>query len=122
VCDLPPVFPIIAEARSNIAVGRLQKIVRRVRILFASGLLSRETQPRELVMSFVKTAFYAKNLPSRERVLRVVLAGIVAALALLFLPAPSSWALAISALGFSVTGIVGFCPACALVGRRLEKP
>jgi hypothetical protein len=26
-----------------------------------------------------------------------------------------------SALGFAVTGLIGFCPACALVGRRLEK-
>ena len=72
-------------------------------------------------MSFAKTAFYAKNLPGWERTLRVVLSAAVIAGTLALLAAPWSWVVASSALGFAVTGLVGFCPACALVGRRLEK-
>jgi hypothetical protein len=26
----------------------------------------------------------------------------------------------VSAMGFSITGFVGWCPMCALVGRKLE--
>lgn len=31
------------------------------------------------------------------------------------------WVLAGSALGFVLAGLVGFCPMCAMVGRRLDK-
>jgi len=74
-------------------------------------------------MSFAKTAFYVKNVPGWERALRVLLSMTTAALALAFLASPWSWLVAGSAAGFAVTGLVGFCPACALVGRRLDaKP
>lgn len=73
-------------------------------------------------MSLARTAFYAKNLPNWERALRLALAAVVVVAALLLLPAPWSWAVVASGLGFAVTGLVGFCPACAMVGRRLEKP
>ena len=72
-------------------------------------------------MSFAKTAFFVKNVPNWERALRLVISVTVIALALTSVSPPWSWVLAASALGFSVTGLVGFCPACALVGRRLEK-
>ncbi|MES2933989.1 MAG: DUF2892 domain-containing protein [Pseudomonadota bacterium] len=63
---------------------------------------------------------YVKNVPGFERVLRVA-AGIAAAvLAMLFLAAPLSWMAAASAIGISLTGLFGFCPACAMVGRRLK--
>jgi hypothetical protein len=29
--------------------------------------------------------------------------------------------LAVAAAGIVVSGLIGFCPACAMVGRRLDK-
>jgi hypothetical protein len=72
-------------------------------------------------MSFLNTAFYAKNLPAWERMLRILIAVAVVAYALVKLMSPWSWVVAGSAAGFAVTGLVGFCPACALAGRRLRK-
>lgn len=72
-------------------------------------------------MSDLSTAFYAKNVPAWERFLRVALSlvGIVYGFSL---PSPFSWVVAASAAGFAVTGLVGFCPACAMLGRRpLQK-
>ena len=68
-------------------------------------------------MSELSTAFYAKNVPAWERFVRVALsvAGIVYGFSL---PSPFGWAVAASAAGFAVTGLVGFCPACAMLGRR----
>jgi hypothetical protein len=65
------------------------------------------------------TSFYTKNVPVPERVLRVLIALAVVALALLKLPSPWSYVVAIMSVGLSVTGFVGYCPACAMVGRRL---
>ena len=64
---------------------------------------------------------YVKNVPPWERGVRVVVsvAGAVAAFALL--ASPWSWIGAASALGFAATGVVGFCPMCAMAGRRLER-
>ena len=72
-------------------------------------------------MSVTKTALYAKNLSSRERAWRLVLSAVVVVGALLTLASPMSWIVAASALGFAVTGLIGFCPACAVAGRRLGK-
>ena len=67
---------------------------------------------------------YAKNLPVWERITRVV-AGILMVLAGLFGPG-----LAATPIGFiivagggmaALTGFFGFCPACAMVGRRLPN-
>ena len=62
--------------------------------------------------------FYVKNVPGWERVLRVVVGLIVAAGAL-----GGVWGtlLALSAAGIVASGLVGFCPMCAMVGRRLDK-
>lgn len=65
------------------------------------------------------TPFYTKNVPPLERLLRVLAALAVVAFALLRLPAPWSYLVAVVSVGFSVTGFVGYCPACAMVGRRL---
>lgn len=72
-------------------------------------------------MSLAKTSFYAKNLSSRERALRLVLSAVVVGGAFVTLASPTSWMVAASALGFAVTGLIGFCPACAVAGRRLGK-
>ena len=64
---------------------------------------------------------YVKNLPLWERSLRIG-AGIVAATyALLSVAGVMGWVILAGGVGTALTGIFGFCPACALVGRRLEK-
>ncbi|QNK71157.1 DUF2892 domain-containing protein [Variovorax sp. PAMC26660] len=66
--------------------------------------------------------FYVKNVPGWERVLRIVM-GLVG---LVF--AAMNWGTAGLAVGvglagamLAVTGLFGFCPMCAMVGRELDK-
>jgi len=66
--------------------------------------------------------FYTKNLPTWERIARVV-AGIAVGAAG---PLADSGTLAGAGLAASgilvgMTGFLGFCPMCALVGRKLDK-
>lgn len=64
---------------------------------------------------------YIKNLPVWERVLRVV-AGVVLT-GLMLLGVGGTWGVVIvsAALVMLITGFIGFCPVCALAGRRLAK-
>ena len=64
-------------------------------------------------------ALYVKNVPPLERAIRVVVALAVVAYALAALHAPWSYLVAASAIGFSLTGFFGYCPACAAIGRRI---
>ncbi len=65
---------------------------------------------------------YAKNVPNWERALRVVMG-------LMFLGyAAYSWGTSGIAVGigitgaiFALTGLVGFCPMCTMVGRKLDR-
>jgi len=63
---------------------------------------------------------FAANVPLPERLVRIILGLAIAFYACFGLPQPS---LLMAALGLCVTatGLVGFCPACALVGRRLKS-
>lgn len=67
------------------------------------------------------SAFYIKNVPSLERGLRLLLGAAGAAFALYTVAGPMGWLLAASAAGIALTGLVGFCPMCAMVGRRLDR-
>ncbi len=66
--------------------------------------------------------FYQKNVPVWERWLRIVLG-----LALIGWTILSGWPGLVIGLAFLsaafliVTGFIGFCPACALVGRKLKE-
>lgn len=62
--------------------------------------------------------FYVKNVPVWERVLRVAAGAGVALLALSRLEGAAGIGLAAGAVGIALTGLVGFCPMCAMVGRR----
>jgi hypothetical protein len=64
---------------------------------------------------------YVKNVPGWERVLRVVLGAVVALLALRLLGGVGGALLAASAVGIALSGLFGFCPMCAMVGRRLDR-
>lgn len=63
---------------------------------------------------------YVKNVPAWERVLRVLVGSGAAALALWAVPGPAGWLLSAGAAGLVASGLLGFCPACAMVGRRLK--
>ncbi len=66
--------------------------------------------------------FYVKNIPGWERALRVLMG--VMALAVAW----SNWGGSSLAVGagimgamLSMTGLLGFCPMCAMAGRKLDK-
>jgi hypothetical protein len=66
--------------------------------------------------------FYVKNLPTWERILRVIIG--MASLVIAYLSwGHSNFGLASAAIGamLSMTGLMGFCPMCAMVGRRLKQ-
>lgn len=66
--------------------------------------------------------FYLKrNLPIWERALRATSAIALIAVALLGvtpLGSASFWLLIAGAATLAITGVAGFCPACALFGRK----
>lgn len=59
----------------------------------------------------------AANVPLPERLIRILLGLAVTAFAVFGL-AQANAALAAIGLCVAATGLVGFCPACALAGRR----
>jgi hypothetical protein len=65
--------------------------------------------------------FYAKNVPNGERVLRVVAGAVVAGLGLAMLGGTAGWLVAGGAACLVASGLFGFCPACAMVGRHLKQ-
>ena len=66
--------------------------------------------------------FYVKNVPNWERVLRLI-AGVIALAFAAINWGTSSMAVGAGIMGavLAMTGSVGFCPMCAMVGRRLNK-
>lgn len=66
--------------------------------------------------------FFQKNLPQWERLLRACLGLLVAALGFLAAPDTSmTWVAYASGALLAITGLIGFCPMCALAGRRLKR-
>jgi len=65
--------------------------------------------------------FYIKNVPWRERLARIGLSIAIAFYGLTRTDGALSWLLVAGAVGLVLTGVLGFCPACALIGRRLKK-
>lgn len=66
--------------------------------------------------------FYVKNIPQWERVLRLVM-GLMGLAYAVMNWSGSGLAIAMGLMGamLAVTGLVGFCPMCAMVGRKLDK-
>lgn len=63
--------------------------------------------------------YFKTNLPGWERAIRIATGIFVACLAALFATAPwMTWAGIAMGLMFAGTGFVGFCPMCAMIGRR----
>jgi hypothetical protein len=67
------------------------------------------------------SAFYQKNLPPFERWLRLLGGGLLALVAFWQLGAPWDVVGLAAGLGLALSGVVGFCPACAMVGRKLRS-
>ena len=62
---------------------------------------------------------YRKNLPVAERILRSVCGLALIAYGLLGMKAmPLGYLLALCGLSLMVMGFVGYCPLCAVAGRR----
>ncbi|WP_371033320.1 DUF2892 domain-containing protein [Methylosinus sp. PW1] len=61
-----------------------------------------------------------KNVPGWERVARVALGLALVAASVSYLGAtPAGWGVGAVGLMAMTSGLLGFCPACAMVGRRL---
>lgn len=66
--------------------------------------------------------FYRKNVGGKERFGRLVAGAAMMLCGLVGLQAsPLGWLLAASGVVTVLTGVVGYCPACAMVGRRPVK-
>jgi len=64
---------------------------------------------------------YQKNLPGWERVLRVMMGGAMIAAGVIGLHGGvMGYGLAGMGGMVIITGFIGFCPACAMVGRKLK--
>ncbi len=64
---------------------------------------------------------YRKNIYAWEQWSRVIVGAAAAIGGLLLLGWPWNLVVAASGIGLAVTGLFGWCPACAMVGRRLER-
>lgn len=65
--------------------------------------------------------FFIKNVPIWERVLRIVLGLAALGFAALSWGNPLAIGVGITGAVLSLTGLLGFCPMCAMFGRTLDK-
>jgi hypothetical protein len=68
----------------------------------------------------LKSMFFMKNVPNWERVLRVG-AGAAAAVSGALTGGPWVVVGIVTGVTFAMTGFLGFCPLCAMVGRTLSS-
>ena len=64
----------------------------------------------------VSTGFYRKNIGTSHQVVRIVLGLAAAGAAGMLLQAPMVYLGVGAGLAFAATGLVGYCPMCALAG------
>jgi hypothetical protein len=65
--------------------------------------------------------FYVKNVPQWERVLRIVMGLMALGFAAMSWGAPLAVGAGVMGAVLAMTGLFGFCPMCAMVGRKLDK-
>ena len=61
---------------------------------------------------------FKSNLPGWERAIRIAAGVTMAVLAYIYAAAPWTWAGLAAGATMIGTGFIGFCPMCALAGRR----
>ena len=61
-------------------------------------------------------ALYRKNIGSLHQAMRVALGIAVAVAAFIYLSGMTAWLVAAGGVGFALTGLVGWCPMCAMAG------
>jgi hypothetical protein len=67
--------------------------------------------------------FYRKNLPGWERAMRTIGGVVMIAYGLFGMPGTmAGYLIAGTGVVAILTGFFGFCPMCAMVGRRLPSP
>ncbi|MBW8734330.1 MAG: DUF2892 domain-containing protein [Asticcacaulis sp.] len=64
---------------------------------------------------------YVKNLPAWERLLRFAAVALMAACAWHYKLSPVGIVFGAAAAFTAVTAVFGWCPACAMAGRRLKS-
>lgn len=66
--------------------------------------------------------FYHRNLPGWERAMRAIGGAVMIAYGLIGMPQTAvGYIIAVSGAVAIATGFFGFCPMCAMVGRRLPS-
>jgi hypothetical protein len=64
---------------------------------------------------------YVKNVPPIERVIRVLMGvGLLAGAVLWLGPTAKGWVLGAMGLMAAMSGLIGWCPMCAMAGRKLD--
>ena len=61
---------------------------------------------------------YRKNLPLWERAVRLLATVVMAACAYQFWGTPAGYTWAVGGVIMSLTSIFGYCPMCAIAGRK----
>lgn len=61
-------------------------------------------------------AFYRKNIGGLHQAVRVAVGIAMAVAALVYLTGATAWLVALGGAGFALTGLVGYCPMCAIAG------
>ena len=63
-------------------------------------------------------AFYRKNIGGVHQAVRIAAGLAVAAAAFVYLAGATAWLVALGGAGFALTGLVGYCPMCAVAGIK----
>jgi Protein of unknown function (DUF2892) len=67
--------------------------------------------------------FYRKNLYTWEQALRIIASLALVIYAALTMPGTTlGYSLIAGGIIFGLTGVIGFCPMCAMAGRRIKVP
>lgn len=61
-------------------------------------------------------AFYRKNIGGQHQAVRVAAGIAMVVAALVYLTGAAAWLMALGGAGFALTGLVGYCPMCAIAG------
>ena len=61
-------------------------------------------------------AFYRKNIGGLHQAVWVAIGIAVAIAAVVYLTSAPAWLIALGGAAFAVTGLVGYCPMCAMAG------